>query len=167
MPITQPVEASLRHEPTVPASQTHPQRATHDGRRSVNRDDSPLRVPRSRAFALGDCGGECTSSQLKPSQQPTSNTRPPRHHHPPPTMSTNMTQEPLSYASGSSPASPSSGRRMSAHAEADAARAMRRTNSWTPVYQRRQSWNKEDQKHAMQMATIDAVKTGPGFTERA
>ncbi|KAH8653013.1 hypothetical protein BGZ61DRAFT_374288 [Ilyonectria robusta] len=55
---------------------------------------------------------------------------------------------------------------MSAHVEAYAARAMRRTNSWTPVFERRQSWSKEDHKHVMHMAYIDGVKTGPGFTER-
>ncbi|KPM36526.1 hypothetical protein AK830_g10054 [Neonectria ditissima] len=85
-------------------------------------------------------------------------------------MSQKFTAEPLSYTSSSAAApalsSSSSRRRMSAHDEADAARAMRRTNSWTPVYQRRQSFNKEDLKHAMCLADIDAVKTGPGFTER-
>ncbi|KAH6894591.1 hypothetical protein B0T10DRAFT_480817 [Thelonectria olida] len=55
---------------------------------------------------------------------------------------------------------------MSAHAEADATRAMHRTNSWTPAYERRQSFSKEDHKHAMHMASIGAVKTGPGFSER-
>lgn len=55
---------------------------------------------------------------------------------------------------------------MSAHVEAYAARAMRRTNSWTPVFERRQSWSKEDHKHVMHIAYIDSVKTGPGFTER-
>ncbi|KAK7420501.1 hypothetical protein QQX98_002699 [Neonectria punicea] len=83
-------------------------------------------------------------------------------------MSQNFTEEPLSYSSSAAAApAPSQGRRrMSAHAEADAARAMRRTNSWTPVYERRQSFNKEDMKHALCMADIDTVKTGPGFTER-
>ncbi|KAH7146325.1 hypothetical protein EDB81DRAFT_794910 [Dactylonectria macrodidyma] len=80
-------------------------------------------------------------------------------------MSDNITQDP---PTGSSPAppSPTSGRRMGAHAEADAARAMRHTSSWTPMFERRQSWSKEDQKHAMHMADIDSVKTGPGFSER-
>ncbi|POR32579.1 Protein PLM2 [Tolypocladium paradoxum] len=57
-------------------------------------------------------------------------------------------------------------RRSSTHAEADAARAMDHTNSWTPSRDRRQSWSKEDQKHAAQMSTIDDVQTGPGFTEK-
>lgn len=36
---------------------------------------------------------------------------------------------------------------------------------WKPSVDRRQSFSKEDHKRAMQMTTIDAVKTGPGFTE--
>ncbi|KAL0768865.1 hypothetical protein CaCOL14_008174 [Colletotrichum acutatum] len=39
------------------------------------------------------------------------------------------------------------------------------TNSWIPSFERRQSWNHEDQKHVLQMSHIDDVKTGPGFTE--
>ncbi|KAH7324711.1 hypothetical protein B0I35DRAFT_475937 [Stachybotrys elegans] len=50
--------------------------------------------------------------------------------------------------------------------DAAASRAMNHTNSWKPSFGRRQSWNKEDQKHALQMTGIDNVKTGPGFTER-
>ncbi|KAH7134628.1 hypothetical protein B0J13DRAFT_85767 [Dactylonectria estremocensis] len=80
-----------------------------------------------------------------------------------PTMSDNITQNPPTTAA---PAPPSFGRRMSAHAEADAARAMRHTSRWTPIFERRQSWSKEDQKHAMHLADIDSVKTGPGFSER-
>ncbi|KAI5464972.1 hypothetical protein BGZ63DRAFT_421957 [Mariannaea sp. PMI_226] len=57
-------------------------------------------------------------------------------------------------------------RRMSAHAEADADRAMRRTSNWTPIYERRQSWSNEDRKRAMHMASIQGVQTGPGFTEK-
>lgn len=61
-------------------------------------------------------------------------------------------------------------RRQSAHAAADAARAMDHTNSWQPAplsFTRRQSWSKEDQKRELQMGLIqDDVKTGPGFTER-
>ncbi|ROT43032.1 hypothetical protein SODALDRAFT_355224 [Sodiomyces alkalinus F11] len=54
----------------------------------------------------------------------------------------------------------------SAHAAADAARAMDHTNSWTPSFARRQSWNKEDMKHHVQMGGIqESVRTGPGFTE--
>ncbi|PNY23465.1 Uncharacterized protein TCAP_06590, partial [Tolypocladium capitatum] len=51
-------------------------------------------------------------------------------------------------------------------AEAGAAHAMDRANSWTPSLDRRQSWSKEDQKRALQMSGIGAVKTGPGFTEK-
>ncbi|OHE97292.1 hypothetical protein CORC01_07347 [Colletotrichum orchidophilum] len=40
------------------------------------------------------------------------------------------------------------------------------TNSWKPSFERRQSWNQEDQKRALQMSHIEDVKTGPGFTER-
>ncbi|KAL6401329.1 hypothetical protein AUP68_15197 [Ilyonectria robusta] len=83
------------------------------------------------------------------------------------------TEEPPSYECSSEPEIPfdplgtkDRPRRMSAHVEAYAARAMRRTNSWTPVFERRQSWSKEDHKHVMHMAYIDGVKTGPGFTER-
>ncbi|KAF6812017.1 hypothetical protein CPLU01_14989 [Colletotrichum plurivorum] len=54
----------------------------------------------------------------------------------------------------------------STHSAADAARAIERTNSWKPSFERRQSWNKEDQKRELQMSHIDNVKTGPGFTER-
>ncbi|KAF4778333.1 hypothetical protein HER10_EVM0003206 [Colletotrichum scovillei] len=41
------------------------------------------------------------------------------------------------------------------------------TNSWKPSFERRQSWNQEDQKRALQMSHIEDVKTGPGFTERS
>ncbi|KAK1640711.1 hypothetical protein BDP81DRAFT_311745 [Colletotrichum phormii] len=41
------------------------------------------------------------------------------------------------------------------------------TNSWKPSFERRQSWNQEDQKRALQMSRIEDVKTGPGFTERS
>ncbi|KEY69945.1 hypothetical protein S7711_06477 [Stachybotrys chartarum IBT 7711] len=46
-------------------------------------------------------------------------------------------------------------------------RAMSHTNEWKPSFERRQSWNKEDQKRALQMTGIDRIKTGPGFTERS
>lgn len=62
---------------------------------------------------------------------------------------------------------PSDAHDRSAHAAADAARAMQHTNSWKPSFERRQSWSKEDQKRELQMSSInDHVKTGPGFTER-
>ncbi|UNI16849.1 hypothetical protein JDV02_003245 [Purpureocillium takamizusanense] len=53
-----------------------------------------------------------------------------------------------------------------AHPDANAARAMDHTNSWKPSLDRRQSWSKEDQKHALQMSSLDGVKAGPGFTEK-
>lgn len=60
--------------------------------------------------------------------------------------------------------------RRQSHAEADAARAMDHTNSWTPTtasFTRRQSWKREDQKHELHMTGVLAdVKTGQGFTER-
>ncbi|KAK7423074.1 hypothetical protein QQZ08_009241 [Neonectria magnoliae] len=57
-------------------------------------------------------------------------------------------------------------RRLSAHAQADADRAMRHTNSWTPVVERRQSWNREDMKHELHIMRIATITTGPGFTEK-
>ncbi|KAM3528829.1 hypothetical protein NHJ13051_002230 [Beauveria bassiana] len=41
------------------------------------------------------------------------------------------------------------------------------TTSWTPNFERRQSWNAQDRKHELQMAALDSVRTGPGFTERS
>lgn len=94
------------------------------------------------------------------------------------TMSTRYTAEPESYDSPTNSPTESTSkplasppkiqRRMSAHAQADADRAMQHTNNWTPVFERRHSWNKEDQKHALHMSAccIDSVKTGPGFSER-
>ncbi|KAM3491027.1 hypothetical protein MY3957_005665 [Beauveria namnaoensis] len=43
----------------------------------------------------------------------------------------------------------------------------RTTTSWTPNFERRQSWNAQDRKHELQMAALDSVRTGPGFTERS
>ncbi|KAG8356687.1 hypothetical protein FVEN_g5550 [Fusarium venenatum] len=51
-------------------------------------------------------------------------------------------------------------------AQAGADRCMRHTNSWTPSFQRRQSWSPEERKHEMHMDKIGQVNTGPGFTER-
>ncbi|KAH8662695.1 hypothetical protein BGZ61DRAFT_143995 [Ilyonectria robusta] len=85
-----------------------------------------------------------------------------------------ITAEPGSYTTNTSPTisnttSPSilqnnPHRRLSAHAQADAARAMRHTDSWTPI-ERRQSWSREDQKHELQMTGIKDTEMGPGFTE--
>ncbi|KAM4058857.1 hypothetical protein HRG_008260 [Hirsutella rhossiliensis] len=52
------------------------------------------------------------------------------------------------------------------HAQADAARAIDHTNAWKPSLDRRQSWNKEDQKHVLQMSGMAVGNTGPGFTEK-
>ncbi|GJC78394.1 hypothetical protein ColLi_01232 [Colletotrichum liriopes] len=56
---------------------------------------------------------------------------------------------------------------MGPHATSVPPQIIERTNSWKPSFERRQSWNKEDQKRELQMSHIDDVKTGPGFTERA
>ncbi|RFN54662.1 hypothetical protein FIE12Z_1007 [Fusarium flagelliforme] len=55
---------------------------------------------------------------------------------------------------------------ISPSAQAGADRCMRHTNSWTPSFQRRQSWSPEERKHEMHMDKIEQVSTGPGFTER-
>ncbi|KAK1980708.1 hypothetical protein LZ30DRAFT_555054, partial [Colletotrichum cereale] len=52
------------------------------------------------------------------------------------------------------------------HATSAPPQVIEHTNSWKPSFERRQSWNKEDQKRELQMSHIDDVKTGPGFTER-
>ncbi|CAM1503223.1 Fc.00g079990.m01.CDS01 [Cosmosporella sp. VM-42] len=91
-------------------------------------------------------------------------------------MTTRYTAEPETYdqtttSSSSAPTETSSSqprRRLSAHAQADAARAMQHTNSWKPVYERRQSFSKEDQKHVLCMRSVGIeVKTELGFTERS
>ncbi|KHN98425.1 uncharacterized protein MAM_03549 [Metarhizium album ARSEF 1941] len=45
------------------------------------------------------------------------------------------------------------------------ARAMSAADAWKPGFDRRQSWSKEDQKHALQMCTVAGIETGLGFTE--
>ncbi|OAQ97440.1 hypothetical protein LLEC1_05914 [Akanthomyces lecanii] len=54
------------------------------------------------------------------------------------------------------------------HAAAAAPRATT-TTSWTPNFERRQSWSAQDRKHELQMAdvAVDDVCAGPGFTERS
>lgn len=52
------------------------------------------------------------------------------------------------------------------HSAQEAQRAMSRTDSWKPAFNRRQSWNQEEHKHAQHMSKIDAVKEEPGFSER-
>ncbi|KAL1874927.1 hypothetical protein VTK73DRAFT_10353 [Phialemonium thermophilum] len=52
------------------------------------------------------------------------------------------------------------------HCAADAKRAMSHTKAWRPVM-RRQSWDKEEHKHTLQMTgIIREVKTGFGFSEK-
>ncbi|KAJ6781248.1 hypothetical protein PWT90_08611 [Aphanocladium album] len=41
------------------------------------------------------------------------------------------------------------------------------TTSWTPNFERRQSWSAQDRKHELHMAAVDDVRAGPGFTERS
>ncbi|KAM3553935.1 hypothetical protein MY1884_001635 [Beauveria asiatica] len=48
-----------------------------------------------------------------------------------------------------------------------ASSAQQKTTSWTPNFERRQSWNAQDRKHELQMAALDGIRTGPGFTERS
>ncbi|KAJ9150871.1 hypothetical protein NKR23_g3372 [Pleurostoma richardsiae] len=76
-----------------------------------------------------------------------------------------LTDLDASLASAHTPAAGS----VSPHSAADAQRAMSRTNSWTPAFNRRQSWNKEEQKHEQHMAGLAAedAQTGPGFSERS
>ncbi|KAF5002139.1 hypothetical protein FGRMN_622 [Fusarium graminum] len=64
----------------------------------------------------------------------------------------------LSKLTSAAPTSPS--------AQAAAERCMQHTNSWTPSFQRRQSWSPEERKHEMHMDKIGQVSTGPGFSER-
>lgn len=49
--------------------------------------------------------------------------------------------------------------------QSDSDRGMRNTSAWKPRFDRRQSWNKEDQKHDLQMTGLQDVKSGPGFSE--
>ncbi|KAH6605425.1 hypothetical protein Trco_007132 [Trichoderma cornu-damae] len=46
--------------------------------------------------------------------------------------------------------------------------AIRHTSSWQPSsLNRRLSWSKQDQKHALQMSGIEGVRSGhQGFTEK-
>lgn len=53
------------------------------------------------------------------------------------------------------------------HTATDAQRGMSHVGAWQPRLDRRQSWDKEEHKHAMQMSGVRDVKTGPGFSERA
>jgi hypothetical protein len=47
----------------------------------------------------------------------------------------------------------------------DSDRGMQHCTSWKPRFDRRQSWDQQDQKHALQMTGLQNVKEGPGFTE--
>ncbi|KAB5545910.1 hypothetical protein GE09DRAFT_222922 [Coniochaeta sp. 2T2.1] len=53
------------------------------------------------------------------------------------------------------------------HTATDAQRGMSHVGEWKPEFNRRQSWSKEEHKHALQMGGVMRdVKTGPGFSER-
>jgi len=56
------------------------------------------------------------------------------------------------------------------HTAADAARAMSSTDAWQPRLDRRQSWDSQEYKHALQKTIIGtsgaAGKPESGFTER-
>jgi hypothetical protein len=71
-----------------------------------------------------------------------------------------------SHPAPKDPASVSSGTAVEGRTDPGAARALDGANAWKPSFERRQSWNKEDQKRALQMTGIDNVKTGPGFSEK-
>ncbi|CAI0649470.1 unnamed protein product [Colletotrichum noveboracense] len=73
-----------------------------------------------------------------------------------PSMANVAPQKGVPHADAHDPSSPA----------AEAARVIERTNSWKPSFERRQSWNKEDQKRELHMSHIEDVKTGPGITER-
>ena len=66
-------------------------------------------------------------------------------------------------------ASPNQASPTSTHAAADAARAMKHTQGWTPIFNRRQSWSREDQKRELLMKVVvqdGACEKGIGFTEK-
>ncbi|KAG5935979.1 hypothetical protein E4U60_002851 [Claviceps pazoutovae] len=52
--------------------------------------------------------------------------------------------------------------------KATTATVMAAATAWKPSFDRRQSWNREEQKREMQMREVGAVKakTGSGFTEK-
>ncbi len=83
-----------------------------------------------------------TTKQSQPSQISTAKTP-------------SLTQE---LTSPVSPATP--------HSATDAQRGMSHVDAWQPQFNRRQSWSKEEHKHALQMRRVGDVKTGPGFSER-
>ena len=61
--------------------------------------------------------------------------------------------------SAASPASP--------RGTAEAERAMGSAAAWKPALDRRQSWNRQEHKHELQMSKVGDVKEGPGFSERS
>jgi len=90
------------------------------------------------------------ASTTAPKQQPSLDTVPI------PKSAASLTQELTSPASPTTP-----------HSATDAQRGMSHVHSWTPQFNRRQSWSKEEHKHALQMSRVGDVKTGPGFSERS
>ncbi|KAM3510173.1 hypothetical protein MY11210_006002 [Beauveria gryllotalpidicola] len=57
--------------------------------------------------------------------------------------------------------------KVSSSSSSAASSAQQKTTSWTPNFERRQSWNAQDRKHELHMAAVDGVRIGPGFTERS
>lgn len=72
------------------------------------------------------------------------------------TLLASLTKE---LTSPTSPATP--------HTATDTQRGMCQVDAWTPQFNRRQSWSKEEHKHGMQMGRVGDVQTGPGFSERS
>jgi hypothetical protein len=87
--------------------------------------------------------------------------------------STTTTKQPSHIATGSSTATDlaqeltSQTSPTTPHSATDAQRGMSHVDAWKPQFNRRQSWNKEEHKHALQMSRVGDVKTGPGFSERS
>ncbi len=52
------------------------------------------------------------------------------------------------------------------HSEAESQRCMSSVSAWSPILNRRQSWDLQEHKHELHMLEIRHVQTGPGFTER-
>ncbi|KAF0323915.1 hypothetical protein GQ607_008887 [Colletotrichum asianum] len=67
-----------------------------------------------------------------------------------PSMANVAPQKDVPHADAHDPSSPA----------AEAARVIERTNSWKPSFERRQSWNKEDQKRELQMSHIEDHNLG-------
>jgi len=89
-------------------------------------------------------------------------------------MASTTTKQPPSHINTSSSTTPSLTQELTSqvspttpHSAADAQRGMSHVDAWKPQFNRRQSWSKEEHKHALQMSRVGDVKTGPGFSERS